>query len=58
MVFPISLQAPYHASDRHQFHLAGAWETRQDPLSTAEPSDFTPDRMGHASERPGVLLAR
>ena len=22
MVFPISLQAPYHASDRHQFHLS------------------------------------
>ena len=58
MAFPISMQAPYHAANRRQFHSAGALGTRQDPLSTAEPTDFTADRMGHASELPGVLLAR
>jgi hypothetical protein len=26
-------------------------------VSAAEPSDFTPDRLGHASELHGVLLA-
>jgi hypothetical protein len=57
MVFPISLQAPYHAPDRHQFRLAERGDAAG-RVSTAQPTDFTPDRMRNAGELPGVLLAR
>jgi hypothetical protein len=58
MVSLISLQAPYHALDRHQFHLARAWGGAAGRVSAAEPNDFTRDRLGHANELHRALSAR
>jgi hypothetical protein len=56
MVFPITLQAAYHASDAHEFHLAGA-SGRARTRFEGSTDRFTADRIGNASKRAGMLLA-